>query len=98
MKTCLKENFSQAILSWMRSEKTRFEKRKADWLAKIARCDTDAPAATSVMVSTIRSPQLSGLSSTSCSSSLLAKTAANQRSRAYLFATYMKNVICRKKN
>ena len=58
---------------------TRFEKKTAERLAKVTRCDTDAPVATSVMVSTICSVELSDSSSTSLSSLLLAKTAANQK-------------------
>ena len=47
--------------------------------AKVTRCNTDASVAASVMVSTICSAQLSDSSSTSCSSLLLAQTAANQK-------------------
>ena len=72
----------------MRSKMTRFEKKTAEWLAKVTRCDTNAPVATSVMVSTICKAQLSDSSSTSRSSLLLAKTAANQKIARLLIRSF----------
>ena len=65
-------------LSRLHSEKARFDKNTAEWLAKITRRDTDAPAATSVMVSTLCSARSNGSSSTSRSTLLLARTAAKR--------------------
>ena len=73
-----KGEFLSSNLSRLHSEKARFDKNTAEWLAKVTRPDTDAPAATSVMVSTLRSARLNGSSSTSRSSLLLARTAAKR--------------------
>ena len=73
-----KGEFLSSNLSRLHSEKARFDKNTAEWLAKVTRRDTDAPAATSVMASTLRSARSNGSSSTSRSSLFLARTAAKR--------------------
>ena len=73
-----KGEFLSDNLSRLHSEKARLDKNTAEWLAKVTRRDTDAPAATSVMVSTLRSARPNGSSRTSCSSLHLARTAAKR--------------------
>ena len=73
-----KREFLSSNLSRLHSEKARLDKNTAEWLAKVKRRDTDAPAAASVMVSILRSAHSIGSSSMSCSSLLLAKTAAKR--------------------
>ena len=70
-----KGEFLSSNLSRLQSEKAGFNKNSAEGLAKITPSDTDAPAATTVMVSTIRSTQSNGSSSTFRCSLLLAKIA-----------------------
>ena len=69
-----RREFLSSNLSRLHSEKDPFDKNTAEWLAKIKCRDTDAPAAASVTVSTLRSAHSIGSSSMSCSSLLLAKT------------------------
>ena len=71
-----KREFLSSNLSRLHSEKTRFDKNIAEWLAKVKRRDTDAPAAASVMVSTLRNAHSIGSNNMCYSSLLLAKTAA----------------------
>ena len=73
-----KEEFLSSNLSRLHSEKARFDKNTAEWLAKVMRRDTDTPAAKSVMVSTLRSARSNGSSRTSRSSLLLARIAAKR--------------------
>ena len=73
-----KGEFLSSNLSRLHSEKARFDKNTAEWLAKVTRRDTDAPAATSVKVSTFCSDRSNGSSSTSRSTLLLARTNAKR--------------------
>ena len=74
-----KGEFLSSNLSRLQSEKAGFHKNSAEWLAKITPGDTDASAATTVMVSTISSTQSNGSSSTSRCSLLLTKIALKQK-------------------
>ena len=74
-----KGEFLTSSLSRLHSEKARFDKNTAEWIAKITLSNTDVPAAASAMLSTICSPPSSGSSSTFRSSLLLAKTAVKQK-------------------